>query len=55
MAAIRAREHKDWGLKRKDRRDPATDQLLFSKVFNYVAQVLARAAARAVPAPGVAR
>ena len=41
VAAIRAREHKDWGLKRKDRRDPATDQLLFSKVFNYVSQVLA--------------
>ncbi len=41
VAAIRAREHKDWGLKRKDRRDPATDQLLFSKVFNYVTQVLA--------------
>jgi tetratricopeptide (TPR) repeat protein len=40
VAAIRAREHKDWGLKRKDRRDPASDQLLFSKVFNYVAQVL---------------
>jgi tetratricopeptide (TPR) repeat protein len=45
VAAIRAREHKDWGLKRKDRRDPSTDQLLFSKVFNYVTQVLA------VPAP----
>jgi tetratricopeptide (TPR) repeat protein len=41
VMAIRAREHKDWGLKRKDRRDPSTDQLLFSKVFNYVAQVLA--------------
>ena len=40
VAAIRAREFKDWGLKRKDRRDPATDQLLFSKVFNYVSQVL---------------
>jgi hypothetical protein len=40
VAAIRAREFKDWGLKRKDRRDPATDQLLFSKVFNYVTQVL---------------
>jgi tetratricopeptide (TPR) repeat protein len=40
VAAIRAREHKDWGLKRKDRRDPTTDQLLFSKVFNYVSQVL---------------
>jgi len=35
-----AKEHKDWGLKRKDKRDIATDQLLFSKVFNYVNQVL---------------
>ena len=33
-------EHKEWGLKRKDKRDVATDQLLFSKVFNYVNQVL---------------
>jgi golgin subfamily B member 1 len=40
VAAVRAKEHKDWGLKRKDRRDVATDQLLFSKVFNYVNQVL---------------
>jgi hypothetical protein len=40
VAAGRAREHKDWGLKRKDRRDPTNDQLLFSKVFNYVSQVL---------------
>src|SRR4029079_388711 len=40
VAAARAKEHKDWGLKRKDRRDVATDQLLFSKVFNYVNQVL---------------
>ncbi len=40
VAAVRAREHKDWGLKRKDRRDPGTDQLLFTKVFNYVSQVL---------------
>jgi hypothetical protein len=40
VAAVRAREHKDWGLKRKDRRDPTNDQLLFSKVFNYVSQVL---------------
>jgi golgin subfamily B member 1 len=37
---VRAKEHKDWGLKRKDKRDVATDQLLFSKVFNYVNQVL---------------
>jgi golgin subfamily B member 1 len=40
VAAVRAKEHKDWGLKRKDRRDPTNDQLLFSKVFNYVSQVL---------------
>jgi hypothetical protein len=40
VAAARAKEHKDWGLKRKDRRDVANDQLLFSKVFNYVSQVL---------------
>ena len=40
VAAARAKEHKDWGLKRKDKRDIANDQLLFSKVFNYVNQVL---------------
>ncbi len=40
VATGRAKEHKDWGLKRKDRRDVANDQLLFSKVFNYVLQVL---------------
>ncbi|HVZ74315.1 MAG TPA: tetratricopeptide repeat protein [Polyangia bacterium] len=40
IVQVRAKEHKDWGLKRKDRRDVATDQLLFSKVFNYVNQVL---------------
>jgi hypothetical protein len=40
ILAVRAQEHKDFGLKRKDRRDVATDQLLFSKVFNYVNQVL---------------
>ena len=40
VAGARAKEHKDWGLKRKDQRDVATDQLLFSKVFNYVNQVL---------------
>ena len=37
--AAKAREHKEWGLKRKDKRDVANDQLLFSKVFNYVVQV----------------
>lgn len=40
VAGARAKEHKDWGLKRKDKRDVASDQLLFSKVFNYVNQVL---------------
>jgi tetratricopeptide (TPR) repeat protein len=47
VAAARAKEHKDWGLKRKDKRDIANDQLLFSKVFNYVNQVLG------VPSPEV--
>ncbi len=40
IGAVRAREHKDWGLKRKERHDSQNDQLLFSKVFNYVSQVL---------------
>ncbi|MFH0900895.1 MAG: hypothetical protein V2A73_09730, partial [Pseudomonadota bacterium] len=35
-----ARPHKVYGLKRKDRRQIENDQLLFSKVFHYVAQVL---------------
>jgi len=47
VAAARAREHKAWGLKRKERRDIAKDVLLFSKVFNYVSQVLG------VPTPEV--
>ncbi len=40
IAAVFAKEHKDWNLKRKDRRQVENDQLLFSKVFNYVNQVL---------------
>ena len=40
VAAAYAKEHKEWGLKRKDRRDVANDQLLFSKVFAYLVQVL---------------
>jgi tetratricopeptide (TPR) repeat protein len=40
VAAAKAREHKIWGLKRKEKRDVANDQLVFSKIFNYVAQVL---------------
>jgi hypothetical protein len=47
VAATRARKHKDWGLRRKDRRDIANDVLLFSKVFHYVNQVLG------VPSPEV--
>jgi len=38
VAAAYAKEHKDWGLKRKDKRDLSTDQAVFSKVFNYVTQ-----------------
>jgi tetratricopeptide (TPR) repeat protein len=41
VAAAYAKEHKDWGLKRKDRRDVPNDQLLFSKVFSYLVQVMA--------------
>ncbi len=40
VAAAYAKEHKDWGLKRKDRRDVQNDQLLFSKVFSYLVQVM---------------
>jgi golgin subfamily B member 1 len=38
---------KQFGLKKKDKRDIANDQVLFSKVFHYVSQVLA------VPVPEV--
>jgi tetratricopeptide (TPR) repeat protein len=40
VALLKSGEHKQFGLKRKDKRDLATDQALFSKVFNYVSQVL---------------
>jgi tetratricopeptide (TPR) repeat protein len=40
VTQVKARPYKEWKIKRKDRRDVATDQLLFSKVFNYVSQVL---------------
>jgi tetratricopeptide (TPR) repeat protein len=40
VCSARAKEHKEWGLKRKDRRDVAKDPLLFSKVLSYVSQVL---------------
>lgn len=40
VARVKARPYKDWKIKRKEKRDIATDQLLFSKVFNYVSQVL---------------
>jgi hypothetical protein len=39
-ALVHAQPHKTFGLKRKDRRQIETDQLLFSKVFYYVSQVL---------------
>src|SRR6185503_14050954 len=44
---------KEFGLKRKEKRQVETDQLLFSKVFYYTSQVL-RGAARRVPAAGAA-
>ena len=47
VAQLRSYPHKELGLKRKDKRQLATDQLMFSKVFYYVAQVLA------VPIPEV--
>ncbi len=40
IMAARAREHKDVGIRRKDRRDPTTDKLMFSGVFVYASQVL---------------
>jgi len=40
VTQVKARPYKEWKIKRKDRRDIATDQLLFSKVYNYVSQVL---------------
>jgi tetratricopeptide (TPR) repeat protein len=40
VGGMTARPHKQYRLKRKDRRDLATDQLLFSKVFAYVTSVL---------------
>ncbi len=40
VAGAYAKEHKDWGLKRKDRRDVSNDQLLFSKMFSYLVGVM---------------
>ena len=40
VAAMKAFPHKDFGIKRKDRRQLQTDSLMFSKLFYYVAQVL---------------
>ncbi len=47
VAAFKAYPHKELGIKRKDKRQLATDQLMFSKLFYYVAQVLG------VPVPEV--
>ena len=47
VASMKSYPHKELGLKRKDKRALATDQLMFSKLFYYVAQVLA------VPVPEV--
>ena len=40
VAAMQAFPHKDFGIKREDRRQLASDQLMFSKLFVYVSQVL---------------
>ncbi|HEX3476271.1 MAG TPA: tetratricopeptide repeat protein, partial [Kofleriaceae bacterium] len=40
VAAMKAFPHKDFGVKRKDRRQLQGDPLMFSKLFYYVAQVL---------------
>ncbi|HET6282134.1 MAG TPA: tetratricopeptide repeat protein [Polyangia bacterium] len=40
VAAARSKPHKEWGLKRKDHRDVAHDQVLFCKVLNYASQIL---------------
>ncbi|HTM19059.1 MAG TPA: tetratricopeptide repeat protein [Kofleriaceae bacterium] len=39
-ASLRAQPHKNYGLKAKDKRAVETDQLLFSRIFFYTAQVL---------------
>jgi tetratricopeptide (TPR) repeat protein len=39
-ALVRAQPHKDFSLRRKDRRQIETDQLQFSKIFYYVSQVI---------------
>jgi hypothetical protein len=40
VGMMKSAEHKQYNLKRKERRDLATDQAMFSKVFTYVMQVL---------------
>ena len=40
VAARYARSQKQYKLRKKDKRDVATDQLLFSRVFNYASAVL---------------
>ncbi|TMQ11339.1 MAG: tetratricopeptide repeat protein, partial [Deltaproteobacteria bacterium] len=40
IAAMKAFPHKDYGVKRKERRQLQGDPLMFSKLFYYVAQVL---------------
>ena len=40
VALLKAQPHKDFGLKRKDKRQLQSDPLMFSKLFYYVTQVL---------------
>ena len=54
VAAVRAKEHKDWGLKRKDKRDVADRPAAVQQGVQLREPGAGRAAARAVPAPRVA-
>jgi tetratricopeptide (TPR) repeat protein len=40
ILVVRSQEHKTYGVKRKDRRDINADQLMFTRVFAYVCQIL---------------
>ena len=40
VALVRAKERKEWGLRPKDRQDPAQDKTLFSRVVRYATSVL---------------
>jgi tetratricopeptide (TPR) repeat protein len=55
VIAVRAQEHKDYGVKRKDRRDLGSDQLMLSRVFVYASQILGGQHPRTLSAAGLGR